>query len=627
MHKDLPSLRALPTKTVTLATISEACNVSIGAVSQVLKNPDSTRFSEKTRTLILQTVKELGYRPNRTAQALRSGRNRLIALVTPWNTPELLDQIEITARKLHYGTMLQFTFSPDSKHEKEALLLAIERQVEGIIWIPGFPEKDYSDILQLTQRNGIELVFIDWTVEGISQPHTLVQVDYLNAIYQSFEIAEKNGFGEVVLLLPPRFFQTWRHNVAAIKQYLQSYALPSRILTIDKGVPPHDDLWGSIGDCSNRPLLFSWVDWVGMWLIGELRGKGMRVPEDVGIVNLGDLLLGNSIRPNEMFIPSISAVRRPSGAMGEIAVKSLVERIEDENKRDDTQIVSLTADYIDRESTAARAREAGLVQQPAAGKGSAVGSRGVPTTTKQSSKQPKQKARGFSLIELLVSLAVVLILLSLTVSVVSRVRLTADRAKCQMNLRQLHTAAMTYIQETGLLPYRDQWYNYSYAANAGFRDYFTSVKTAHDDNIETIATSPLLNRRWPSWSVVQNTYAMNNRVGRRDATDDDPSGMRDSISGLHEIEQPSRMLHFMFASMSARDGGKYWYTAMVNNAAESGGSISNERYYDDGYSNIVYMDGHVDRISRKQGVAMRKGLRTSDDVHLFWLGRLRPDLD
>ena len=63
---------------VTLMDVARHVGVSAQSVSNALNSPD--RVSPATRERILDAVRELGYRPNRSAQALRNQRSRLIGV-------------------------------------------------------------------------------------------------------------------------------------------------------------------------------------------------------------------------------------------------------------------------------------------------------------------------------------------------------------------------------------------------------------------------------------------------------------------------------------------------------------------------------------------------------------------
>jgi prepilin-type N-terminal cleavage/methylation domain-containing protein len=77
--------------------------------------------------------------------------------------------------------------------------------------------------------------------------------------------------------------------------------------------------------------------------------------------------------------------------------------------------------------------------------------------------QRPRPARGFSLIELLVTIGVIVILILLLMPVVSNMQARAQRSQCMANLKTLAVGANLYIQQNGSWPQMD-------AATAGGTD-------------------------------------------------------------------------------------------------------------------------------------------------------------
>lgn len=67
-------------KRVTLKDIATRVGVSATVVSQVLRGVEGSMVSSATRQRILDTARELGYRPNRHAQALVGGKTHTVAI-------------------------------------------------------------------------------------------------------------------------------------------------------------------------------------------------------------------------------------------------------------------------------------------------------------------------------------------------------------------------------------------------------------------------------------------------------------------------------------------------------------------------------------------------------------------
>lgn len=64
---------------ITIRDVARQAGVSIATVSRVLNN--SSSVTQQTRELVLQTVEQLGYRPNANAQALASQVSDTIGVV------------------------------------------------------------------------------------------------------------------------------------------------------------------------------------------------------------------------------------------------------------------------------------------------------------------------------------------------------------------------------------------------------------------------------------------------------------------------------------------------------------------------------------------------------------------
>src|SRR3954464_12409348 len=68
-----------PSRAVVMADVARLAGVSQQTVSRVLN--DSPHVRPDTRTRVLEAVRKLGYRPNRVARALVTGRSRTLGVV------------------------------------------------------------------------------------------------------------------------------------------------------------------------------------------------------------------------------------------------------------------------------------------------------------------------------------------------------------------------------------------------------------------------------------------------------------------------------------------------------------------------------------------------------------------
>ena len=73
----------------TIRDVAKRAKVSASTASRILSNSTKEKYSEDTRSRVIQASIELGYRPNFAARALVSGETRIIAAIFPrvYDTP------------------------------------------------------------------------------------------------------------------------------------------------------------------------------------------------------------------------------------------------------------------------------------------------------------------------------------------------------------------------------------------------------------------------------------------------------------------------------------------------------------------------------------------------------------
>lgn len=121
---------------VTLSDVAARAGVSVSAVSRVLSDAPGARVSEDTRRRITEAAKELGYRPNFAARALKFSRTNVIGLIVPDLTnaifTELMRGVEEEARRRGYMVLLaRIEGMPDGQEAIPRLIG--EGRVDGML--------------------------------------------------------------------------------------------------------------------------------------------------------------------------------------------------------------------------------------------------------------------------------------------------------------------------------------------------------------------------------------------------------------------------------------------------------------------------------------------------------------
>lgn len=118
----------------TLKDVAQKACVDVSTVSRALNN--TSYVHPETKARIVAAAKELGYRPNVMAKALRQGRRHTLGVIVPrlhlTLFSEILPGIEHEAERLGYSTLISTT-DDDPKREKSCLERMQNSFVDGII--------------------------------------------------------------------------------------------------------------------------------------------------------------------------------------------------------------------------------------------------------------------------------------------------------------------------------------------------------------------------------------------------------------------------------------------------------------------------------------------------------------
>ena len=137
---------------VTLKEIAQKCNVSATTVSNILNG--KAKASEKTKQMVMQAVKEMGYQPNYIAQGLRNSKTHTIGIIAEdiaqFTTPGMIESIMEYFEEKGYRTIVQNLrmyarwqdswYHNDEKYHSvfdPALQELMSVKVDGIIYVAG----------------------------------------------------------------------------------------------------------------------------------------------------------------------------------------------------------------------------------------------------------------------------------------------------------------------------------------------------------------------------------------------------------------------------------------------------------------------------------------------------------
>ncbi|MEJ8281693.1 LacI family DNA-binding transcriptional regulator [Pseudonocardia spirodelae] len=153
--------------------VARVAGVSHQTVSRVLNAHPNVR--EATRVRVLSAIDELGYRPNRAARTLVTGRDRVLGVVAPGSTlfgpVSMLAAFEEQAVQAGFGVSVVRIRALDGTSVREAVQRHLDGQVSGIVVIA--PVAPVAAALEELPRP-VPLVTVDGDPD---RPGAMVTVD------------------------------------------------------------------------------------------------------------------------------------------------------------------------------------------------------------------------------------------------------------------------------------------------------------------------------------------------------------------------------------------------------------------------------------------------------------------
>jgi LacI family transcriptional regulator len=318
----------------TIRDVARASGVHVSTVSRTFSAPHMV--NPETRSRVLSTAESLGYRPNRAARALITGRTHNIGLIVadianPF-FPPLIKAAESQARQRDY-----YVFVADTNEDpavEEQLVQALAKQVDGVLLCS--PRMSNDMIEQL--RRDVPLVVVNRLVEGLPA----VVMDVGHGARSAVEHLVGLGHRDLALLGGPRGSWTNRE----IRRSATATARAAGATLTVLGPNPPTEAAGAtaapaVRDCGATAVL-AYNDLMAIGLLEGLHALGVRVPAQVSVVGIDDISLSRLVSPK------LTTVATPTAAAGRAAVDMLLQHGDD---RRTTAQVTLQTALVIREST------------------------------------------------------------------------------------------------------------------------------------------------------------------------------------------------------------------------------------------------------------------------------------
>lgn len=308
---------------VTLKIIAAEAKVSVTCASQIL-NGKTSEYSEKTIRKVKKIAEEKNYIANTIARSMKTNSTMTIGLILPDITnpyyPELAKGIEATAYELGYNIIYINTDENIAK-ENEAFKILVERMVNGIVYIPSFDTSETEDVIA---KCPVPIVMVDRSFRSKGISGTVSSNGYKGSKEATQYLINK-GYKNILFLSGEKKSKTTSDRILGFIDTLEQYNI-----LVNKEFIKEGDYTAEFGhditlqflDTHRCDAIFAASDLIAIGVLGALREKHIKVPEEIALIGYDDIYF------SKYLTPALTTVEQPKFQMGVDAVKMLVNIIE-----------------------------------------------------------------------------------------------------------------------------------------------------------------------------------------------------------------------------------------------------------------------------------------------------------
>lgn len=297
---------------VTIKDVALAAGVSASTVSRALSRPE--KVEPATRQRIMELAHQLGYRPNRAAQILNTGRTGCLGAILPdLENPffaGLLKGIENAAGELGYQILVADT-GEDAAAERRAIE-ALAGRTDGLLLCASRLEDD--EIRRIDHDSSV--VLVNRSVPGVRD----VSFDNGGGMHQAWRHLLALGHQRIGYVGGTLLSRSAQQRLTAFEALAQATPGPERGCVLGEFAPTFDG-GGAAADHVLRAEVTAAIvynDIMAIGLMHMLTKYGFILPDRLSVVSFDDIPVSSLVTP------PLSTVSLPRHEAGRLATQTLV---------------------------------------------------------------------------------------------------------------------------------------------------------------------------------------------------------------------------------------------------------------------------------------------------------------
>jgi LacI family transcriptional regulator len=304
-------------KKVTIQDIAEALHISFSTVARALN--DHPAISPATKKRVREAARKMHYRPNKLASSLRSGKTHVVGVIVPSLHVSFFSSVVHgidTILNEHQYSLLLYQSNESLSQEIKGIDTFLRSRVDGII-ASITRETSHVEHYDEIRKRHVPLILFDRVVESLRVPS--VHIDDYKGGFLATEHLIAQGYRDIAHITAEQDMAIATERLRGYRDALAHHGLPVRDELICKGPFSADFGRACVAGLLDRKVsfdaIFALEDFTALGAMQELQERGIRVPDEVGVIGFANESFGTLVTPG------LSSVDQQTVRMGEIAAE------------------------------------------------------------------------------------------------------------------------------------------------------------------------------------------------------------------------------------------------------------------------------------------------------------------
>lgn len=331
----------------TIREVASRAGVSITTVSHVFNR--TRRVGPATEERVRAAIAELDYRPNAVARSMRAKRTNTFGVLLPDNSNPFFADLARVITNVSFDrgyTVILCNSDGDPEKEERYLEVLLSKQLDGLVIIS---TGESSKQLRAVIDANVPVVIVD---RDLDVPASRVMVDNHQGGFLAGRRLLELGHRRIGVITGPAGVRPSSARLDGVREALDQagVALPDAAVVLG-------DFRSGGGRTAMAKLLagnlgltavFAENDLMAMGALQASYDAGLSIPDDFSIIGFDDIAGAAGA------VPPLTTIAQPVEAMGETAVRLLIERTLEPGAA--PQDVLLPVSLVERASCASPAR-------------------------------------------------------------------------------------------------------------------------------------------------------------------------------------------------------------------------------------------------------------------------------